>query len=427
MFDYKRVYEDIPLFEREMKKRGFDGTFDSFKVDYEKRLLLIKEVEELKALRNKVSKEIPLMMKKGEDVSSIKQEMRDLSNRINEMDKSQSEINEKINSFISYLPNIADSDVPEGGKENNKVIHTYGQERSFTFKPKDHYELLTELNIVDFERGVKLGGNGSWVYKGLGAHLEWALLNYFVKFHTKNNYQFILPPHILTYENGYTAGQFPKFSDEVYYVKNKTDDNDNNPKFILPTSETALVNLYRDEIISKEDLPIKLFAYSPCYRVEAGSYRTAERGTIRGHQFNKVEMFQLTTPEDSENALQEMLSNAQKLVEGLGLTYRTTLLAALDASASMAKTFDVEVYLPSMGYKEVSSISNSKSYQSRRGNIRYRSKEMKKTDFIHTLNGSGLATSRLIPAICEQYQQEDGSIEVPQVLQKWMNCKFIRK
>jgi len=325
-----------------------------------------------------------------------------------------------VNDFLAGLPNIPDPDVPAGGKENNRTLRSWGEKPAFDFEPKSHVDLLTSLGLVDYERGVKLGGSGFWLYRGNGARLEWALLNYFVQSHLAAGYEFTLPPHLLLPECGYTAGQFPKFADDVFYIEQQ---GDAERRFLLPTAETALINLHRDEILSDEELPKKYFAYTPCYRKEAGSYRTEERGTIRGHQFNKVELFQYTRPEDSSAALDELLRQAEGVVQGLGLHHQVTLLAAQDCSAGMAKTLDIEVWIPSMNqYKEVSSASNARDYQARRGQMRFRRQGQKKPELLHTLNASGLATSRLLPAIVEQYQQADGSVLVPQVLQSWMGC-----
>ena len=256
----------------------------------------------------------------------------------------------------------------------------------------------------------------------LGARMEWALLNYFIQEHLKDEYELVLPPHMLNYECGYVAGQFPKFADEVYWIENPTS---SERKFMLPTAETALVNIHRDEIMDLNDLPRKYIAYTPCYRREAGSYRAEERGMIRGHQFNKVEMVQYTTPEQSDAAFEELVSKAERLMQGLGLHYRVSKLAAGDCSASMARTYDIEVWIPSMGiYKEVSSASNAREYQARRGNIKFRGED-KKLNFVHTLNASGLATSRVMPAIVEQYQNADGSITVPPVLVPLLGCERI--
>jgi seryl-tRNA synthetase len=299
------------------------------------------------------------------------------------------------------------------------VERVLGEVPLFPFEPLDHIELVKTLGLIDYERGVKLGGNGFWLYTGDGSILEWALLNYFIEAHLQNGYQFILPPHILTNQCGYTAGQFPKFTDDVFQIAGEA--NTASERFILPTAETALVNLHRDEILKEAELPRKYFAYTPCYRKEAGSYRASERGMIRGHQFNKVELFQYTRPEDSDNALQEMIESVEHLLKGLGLHYRVSKLAAGDCSASMAKTYDIEVWIPSMKeYKEVSSASNARNYQARRGNIRFKRDDGHSTELVHTLNASGLATSRLIPAIVEQLQQADHSVIVPKPLRKWV-------
>ncbi len=315
------------------------------------------------------------------------------------------------------LPNLPDADLLPGGKENNQPLRYVGKKPEFDFEPKHHVDLCTSLGLIDYERGVKLAGSGNWMYTGMGARLEWALLNYFIDMHTADGYEFILPPHMLEYQCGETAGQFPKFADEVYKIANPTDDR---MHYMLPTAEAALASVYRDEILTEAELPKKYFAYTPCFRREAGSHRADERGMVRGHQFNKVEMFQFTTPETSDEAFDELVTKAEKLVEGLGFHFRTVKLAAGDCSASMARTYDIEILIPSMdGYKEVSSVSNARDYQARRGNIRYRRADGK-IDFVHTLNGSGLATSRIFPALVEQNQRADGSIVVPECLRKYL-------
>jgi seryl-tRNA synthetase len=279
-------------------------------------------------------------------------------------------------------------------------------------------DLCTDLGLIDYPRGTKLAGSGFWVYRGLGARLEWALLNYFIDTHLADGYELVLLPHMLEYQCGETAGQFPKFADEVYKIANPTDDR---MHFMLPTAETALVSLHRDEILTEADLPRKYISYTPCFRREAGSYRSDERGMVRGHQFNKVEMVQYTKPEDSDAAFDELVTKAERLVKDLGFHFRTVKLAAGDCSASMARTYDIEIQIPSMnGFKEVSSVSNARDYQARRGNIRFRREETGKTEFAHTLNGSGLATSRIFPAMVEQNQRKDGSVVVPEVLRKYL-------
>lgn len=419
MLDLNMIRKDPEKISSALLKRNYQIDFtEMLSWDKERRELLV-ESENLKAQKNKVSSEIPKLKKLGQDVQEIFKEMKIISDKIKDIDTLEGELNSKINELLISLPNITDDDVVAGGKENNKVIREWGNKPVFDFDWKNHVDIVESLDIIDYERGAKLGGNGFWIYKKEGALFEWALLNYFMEEHLKDGYEFILPPHILTYQCGYTAGQFPKFEDDVFHIK----DNEGKgyTQFLLPTAETALVNLHRDEILEEKDLPKKYFAYTPCYRKEAGSYRADERGMIRGHQFNKVEMVQYTSPEKSLEAFEELVNKAEKLVQGLGLHYRVSKLAAGDCSASMAKTYDIEVWIPSMGdYKEVSSASNANDYQSRRGNMRFRRKETRKIEFMHILNASGLATSRVIPAIVEQYQQKDGSVIIPEVLRRWI-------
>lgn len=424
MLDLNLIRENPDKVKAALLKRMDEVDFtELLNWDKERRSLLV-EVETLQNKRNTVSKEIAELKRQGKAAEEHFGQMKALANTIKELEDKLGALEQQIKGFIEKLPNMPDEDVLPGGKENNKVVREFGKKPEFNFKPKDHMELVKLHDLIDYERGVKLGGNGYWVYKGYGAMLEWALLNYFIEEHIKDGYEFILPPHILNYECGLAAGQFPKFQDEVYKVEGK----DEGYHFMLPTAETALINLHRDEILKEEQLPRKYFAYTPCYRVEAGSHRASERGMIRGHQFNKIEMFQYTKPEDSEAALEELIGKAERLVQGLGLHYKLTKLAAKDASASMAKTFDIEVWIPSMNeYKEVSSASNARDYQARRGMIRFKREGSKKAEYVHTLNASGLATSRLLPAIVEQYQQEDGSIVVPEVLRKWIGKDKLTK
>jgi len=419
MLDLNLIREDPERVRRGLLKRMADVDFTELLSSDTKRRDLIARSEELKARRNKASGEIPRMKKSGEDVSALMAEMKAVSDQIKALDAERAQVEARVQGILEALPNLPDDDVPAGGKEANRVLRLGGRKPDFAFKPRDHVALGESLGLIDYERGVKLGGAGFWIYRGLGARLEWALISYFIREHQKDGYELVLPPHLLNYACGYTAGQFPKFAGDVFAVAR--DEAGLPTQFLLPTAETALVNLYRDEIINEKDLPIRLCSYTPCYRREAGSYRTEERGTIRGHQFNKVEMVQYATPEGSDAAMEEMILKAERLVEGLGLHYRLSQLAAGDCSAAMARTFDIEVWIPSIGeFKEVSSASNARDYQARRGNIRYRRSSGGKNAFVHTLNASGLATSRVIPAICEQLQQADGSVVVPQVLREWV-------
>ena len=420
MLDIKLIKEKPEEVRQALLKRMAEVDLTPMLQWDEQRRGLIQETEALKARRNQASAQIPQLKKEGKPVEELTAEMHAVGAKIKELDTQVSELDAKIKDMLDRLPNIPDDDVVAGGKEYNEVIRVWGQKPEFTFKTKDHVELVTSLGLVDYERGVKLGGRGFWLYKGDGAKLEWGLLNYFVEEHLKDGYEFVLPPHLLLNQCGYTAGQFPKFEEDVFHLEND-EPGAKSAQFLLPTAETALINLHRDETLKEEELPKKYFAFTPCYRKEAGSYRTQERGMIRGHQFHKVEMFQFTLPELSSAALEELVGKAERLVQGLGLHYRVSKLAAEDCSASMAKTYDIEIWIPSMNeYKEVSSASNGKDYQPRRGNIRFKRKDGKKPEFVHALNASGLATSRLLPAIVEQFQQEDGSVIVPQPLRKWV-------
>jgi seryl-tRNA synthetase len=422
MLDINLIRENPEAVRQALLKRMDSVDFTELLLWDKQRREFITQVGLLREKRNTVSGQIPKMKKAGEDTTSLQQEMKEVSNQIKTIESNLSQIEQNIHDFLDELPNMPADDVVAGGKENNQVVRTWGELPVFGFEPKDHVDLVTSLRLIDYERGVKMGGTGFWLYIGDGARLEWALLNYFIDQHTQDGYEFVLPPHILNEACGYAAGQFPKFADDVFHLKN----DDGKVQFLLPTSETALINFHRDEIIPEDELPKKYFSYTPCYRKEAGSYRAQERGMIRGHQFNKIEMFQYTRPEDSNNALEELIEKAERLVQGLGLHHQVSKLAAKDASASMAKTYDIEVWIPSMNeFKEVSSASNANDYQARRGNIRYKRSDTGKNAFAHTLNASGLATSRLIPAIVEQYQQADGSVIVPEVLRPYLGGKAV--
>ncbi len=419
MLDINRIKQDKQGVEEALAKKGCVVDLAPVIAWDNERKAAISSVEGLKARRNKVSAEIPKLKKEGKPVEHIFKEMREIGDEIADRDADINALVERIADFLSRLPNLPDPDLLPGEKENNEVIRVVGEKPEFSFPLKNHVDLCTSLGLIDYERGVKLSGNGFWLYRGDGARLEWALLNYFVEEHLKDGYEFILPPHQLGYACGYGAGQFPKFSDEVYWLD--VDEDRHRNRFMLPTAETALVNMYAGEIIEESKLPMKFFAYTPCYRKEAGSARAEERGMIRGHQFNKVEMVQYAHPDHSMEAFNELVDKAARLVEGLGLHFRVSKLAAGDCSASMARTYDVELWIPSMGiYKECSSVSNANDYQARRNNTRYRDSKTGKPAYVHTLNGSGLATSRLIPAIVEQFQNEDGTVTVPEVLRKWM-------
>lgn len=421
MLDIQLIRENPEYVQKALAKRGLNVDFKELLEIDVKRREAMTEVEALKAKRNKASAEVGQLKRNGENADHVLAELKELSDEIKAKDDLVSELNAKQEEFLIGLPNMPAEEVRAGGKENNQVEKMYGEQPKFSFEPKSHIELEESLDLIDYERGAKLSGAGFWLYKDEGARLEWALLNYFVDAHIADEYKMLLVPHILNSASGFTAGQFPKFKEDVFWLDSDENVQEENRQFLLPTAETAVVNLFRDEILTEADLPKKYFAYSPCYRKEAGTYGSSERGMIRGHQFNKIEMFQFTKPEDSDKAFEELVEKASKLVSDLGLHFRVSSLAAGDCSASMAKTWDIEVWIPSMNeYKEVSSVSNAKDYQARRGNMRYRSESDNKIKYLHTLNGSGLATSRLFPAILEQNQQEDGSVLIPAVLTKYM-------
>ena len=420
MLDIKKIKENPQAVKDGLRAKEVDcdATVDRILELDEQRRALIADTEARKARQNKVSKEIPQLKKQGKDVAPIFAEMAELKKGLAEDAEKLDACQAELRTAMLSLPNLPDPDLKPGGKENNEPLRYFGEPHKFDFEPKHHVDLCLGLGLIDYERGVKLAGTGNWMYTGMGARLEWALLNYFIDTHIADGYEFILPPHMLEYQCGETAGQFPKFADEVYKIANPTDDRIH---YMLPTAEAALCSIYRDEILPESMLPKKLFAYTPCFRREAGSHRADERGMVRGHQFNKVEMFQFTRPEDSDAAFEELVAKAENLVKGLGFHFRTVKLAAGDCSASMARTYDIEIQIPSMnGYKEVSSVSNARDYQARRGNIRFRREETGKPEFVHTLNGSGLATSRIFPAMVEQNQRADGSIVVPEVLRKYL-------
>ena len=415
MNDLNYLIENKEKVEKLLKGKLYDVNLDDLVKLVSEKKELQKLTESNKAEQNKLSKSVPEVKKAGGDVNALFAKVKELANQNKENEERLKVVEKEIDDIWFALPNLPDEDLFPGGKENNKPIYTYKEKPTFNFPVKNHVELAESLGLIDYKRAAKISGSGTWIYTNLGARLEWALINFFISEHIKDGFEFILPPHLLNYESGFTAGQFPKFEKDVFILEEVQPE-----RFLLPTAETALVNLHRDEILTDDALPRKYFAYTPCYRKEAGSYRTEERGMIRGYQFNKVEMVEYTKDDDSDRAFDELVEKAKSLVEKLGLHFQISKLAAGDCSHSMARTYDIEVWVPSMGiYKEVSSVSNARDYQARRGKIRYKD-ENGKMHFCHTLNGSGLATSRVFPAILEQYQQEDGSVLVPEVLQPFM-------
>lgn len=422
MLDINYIIENKEKVKELLSRKKFEADIDSLCDKVLEKRKIQREVEANKAEQNKLSKSVPQVKKEGGDVTKIFEEVKHLVALNKEKEEKLAVLEEEINSVLVALPNLPDEDLLAGEKENNAPIYFYKDKPNFGFKIKDHVELAESLGLIDYERGAKVSGAGTWFYTGLGAQLEWALLNFFISEHLKDGFTFMLPPHILNYDSGFTAGQFPKFEQDIFRL-----DLEDQFKFMLPTAETALVNYYRNEILTEKDLPKKFFAYTPCYRKEAGTNRLEERGMIRGYQFNKVEMVEYTADNDSDRAFEELVNKAKTLVEKLGLHFRVSKLAAGDCSHSMARTYDIEIYFPSLDiYKEVSSVSNARSYQARRGMMRYKDSEGK-MHYMHTLNGSGLATSRVFPALLEQYQNEDGSVTIPEVLRPFMGGLTVLK
>jgi len=421
LIDIKLIRETPDNVKQSLLKKGADcgAEIDRILELDVKRRVVIAESEADKAEQNKVSKQIPQLKKEGADTTAVIASLNALKEKIKEAEPRLRAIEDELEALMLGLPNPPDDDLAPGGKENNEPLRYHGDPHTFDFEPKNHLDLCTSLGLIDYQRGVKLAGSGFWVYRGMGSRLEWALLNYFIDTHIADGYELMFVPYMLEYQCGLTAGQFPKFSDEVYKIANPTDDRIH---YMLPTAEAALCSLHRDEILAEAELPKKYVSFTPCFRREAGTYGSEERGMVRGHQFNKVEMFQFTTPEGSNAAFEELVGKAETLVAGLGFHFRTVKLAAGDCSAAMARTYDIEIQIPSMnGYKEVSSVSNSRCYQARRGDMRFKRESTGKTEFMHTLNGSGLATSRILPALVEQNQQADGSVVVPEVLRKYLS------
>lgn len=429
MIDLNLVRADPDAAAAALAKRGAAVDFAPLLKWDERRRGLVGEGDALRARRNEVSAQVAQFKRRGEPAQELIEEMRGVGGRIKQLDGERAALERRIREFLEQLPNVPDADVAAGGKENNAELRRWGEPAQHRFTPLDHLTLAANLGLIDFARGVKLAGNGFWVYRGAGALLELALINYCIARNVAAGYELLLLPHVVNWECGYVSGQFPKFGQDVYRLAGGDGDGARDDggepaaegrggQVLIPTAETALAALHRDEILDAATLPRKYCAFTPCYRREAGSYRTHDRGTIRGHQFHKVELFQFTAPEQSDAALESMLRHAESLVRGLGLHYRVSQLAAGDCSAAAAKTFDVEVWIPSMGsYEEVSSASNTRDYQARRARTRLRGASG--TTLAHTLNASGLATSRLLPALLETHQREDGSVAVPEALQPY--------
>ncbi|ERJ12525.1 serine--tRNA ligase [Haloplasma contractile] len=421
MLDLKQIREHFKSVKELLQTRGgeFSELDQIIELD-EKRREVIIEVEKLKADRNNTSKMIGQYKREGKDVKPILEKVNTSNDKIKDLDEKLKEYDLKIQDLLLHIPNTPYDNVPRGTSEDdNVVIREYGKPTEFDFKAKPHWDLVTELDIIDFERAGKITGSRFAVYKKLGARLERSLISFMLDTHTeKHDYTEVLPPAIVNRDSMTGTGQLPKFEDDAFKLEN------NHNYFLCPTAEVPITNLHRDEILSIDQLPINYTAYSPCFRAEAGSAGRDTRGIIRQHQFNKVELVKFTKPEDSYNDLEKLTGHAETILKRLELPYRVIELCTGDLGFTSAKTYDIEVWLPSYGeYKEISSCSNFEDYQARRANIKFRRGEKSKPEYVHTLNGSGLAVGRTVAAIIENYQQEDGSIKIPEVLKPYMGGK----
>lgn len=421
MLDIKILRTEPDRIREALKKRNNDlDITPAIELDKARREILT-EVEKKKAQQNEISKKIPQLKKAGEDTSAIFAEMKELSNEIKEDDEKVREIDSQLRDFMLRIPNIPSSDCPDGADDSdNKEIRRNGTPREFTFEPKAHWDIGTGLDILDFERGTKIAGTRFTVYKGLGARLERSVIQYFLNTHTERGYTEIFPPYMVNRASMTGTGQLPKFEEDAFKVTN-------NGFFLIPTAEVPVTNLHRDEILDGDCLPIKYCAYSACFRAEAGSAGRDTRGIIRQHQFNKVEMVKFAKPQDSYDELEKLTNDAEVLLQGLGIPYRVVCLSTGDLGFSSAKTYDVEVWMPSYNrYVEISSCSNFEDYQARRANIRYKETPKDKAQFVHTLNGSGLAVGRTVAAILENFQNEDGTVTIPDALVPYMGTDIIK-
>lgn len=421
MLDIKRIRanpDELIAAMRSRRKKGADVT-ELLELDISRRTLM-QESESLKARKNEVSSAIPRMKKAGEDVAELTREMRDVGARVKELDAAVSELDSRLEGLLMNIPNIPHQSVPDGGgEEDNQPIRTHGRPAEFDFELQTHWDIGTRLGILDFESAAKVTGSRFTFYKGLGARLERAVVNFFLNTHTQNGYTEILPPYMVNRASMTGTGQLPKFEDDSFKACG-TD------YFLIPTAEVPVTNIHRGDILDADKLPIRYCAYSACFRSEAGSAGRDTRGLIRQHQFNKVELVQFTKPEDSYAELERLTLDAERVLRLLGLPYRVVALSTGDLGFASAKTYDIEVWMPSYGrYVEISSCSNFEDFQARRAQIRFRREKGAKPELVHTLNGSGVAVGRTVAAILENYQRADGGVTVPDALRPYMGCDII--
>ena len=423
MLDIKRIREDYDNVKAAVEKRckGDFGLSEVPGLDSQRREILLK-VEQMKNRQNTVSKEIPKLKKAGEDTAVVMAEMKELSAEIKELDAKLTEIEKKLKDTLLGIPNTPYKDVQTGEDDSDNLeLRKFHEPRNFSFEPKAHWDIGTDLDILDFDRAAKISGARFTVYKGLGARLERAVISFMLDLHTiDQDYVEILPPFMVNRAAMTGTGQLPKFEEDMLYVPQKD-------FFLIPTAEVPVTNLRAQEIMAEAELPVYYTAYTPCFRAEAGSAGRDTRGLIRQHQFNKVELVKFVKPETSYDELEKLTSDAEEVLKRLEIPYRVVRLSSGDLGFSSAMTYDIEVWMPSYGrYVEISSCSNFEDYQARRANIRYRNEETGKAEFVHTLNGSGLAVGRTVAAVLENYQQEDGSVIIPEALRKYMGCDVIK-
>ena len=415
MLDIKTLRNEPDKIRQALKNRNNDlDITPAIELDLQRREILA-EVEQMKAKQNEITKQIPQMKKAGESTDAVFAEMKELSGEIKELDAKVSEIDEQLRDYMLRIPNIPNDSVPVGKDDSENVeMRRWGEPRKFDFDAKAHWDIGTDLDILDFDRGAKISGTRFTVYRGLGARLERSVIQYFLNTHTANGYTEIFPPYMVNRASMTGTGQLPKFEEDAFKVAN-------NGYFLIPTAEVPVTNLHRDEILDGTKLPVKYCAYSACFRAEAGSAGRDTRGLIRQHQFNKVELVKFSEPEKSYEELESLTHDAEMLLQGLGIPYRVVTLSTGDLGFSSAKTYDIEVWMPSYGrYVEISSCSNFEDYQARRANIKYRKNPKDKAQFVHTLNGSGLAVGRTVAAVLENFQNADGSVTVPEALRPYM-------
>jgi seryl-tRNA synthetase len=416
MLDIRRIRNNPEEVIKALKKRHGDFPINEVLELDERRRNILTQVEEMKARQNLVSKEVPKLKKEGKDASSLLTEMRELSDKIKGLDSQVKEIDIKLKDDLLKIPNTPHESVVEGkSDEDNVELRKWGEPTKFNFESKAHWDLGVDLNILDFERASKLTGARFSLFKGLGAKLERALINFMLDLHTtEHGFTEMATPFMVNRDSMIGTGQLPKFEEDMFYIPSKD-------YFLVPTAEVPLTNIYRDEILDEEMLPIYFTAYTPCFRQEAGSAGRDTRGLIRNHQFDKVELVKFSLPENSYDELEKLTNSAEEVLQKLGLPYRAVMLSTGDLGFSSAKTYDLEVWMPSYGrYVEISSCSNFEDFQARRANIRFRRKDNKKLEYVHTLNGSGLAVGRTLAAILENYQKEDGGIVIPEALRPYI-------